>query len=82
MREPAGVFCPTAAATGMETNMQRETTSVIYHASCPDGFGAAWAAHRVLGERAQYLPMNHGDPIPQMDDDAKVYSWTSPLTGS
>ena len=53
--------------------MQREKTAVIYHVSCPDGFGAAWAAHRVLGERAQYLPMNHGDPIPQMDDDARVY---------
>ena len=53
--------------------MQREKTAVIYHASCPDGFGAAWAAHRVLGERAQYLPMNHGDPIPQLDDDARVY---------
>ena len=53
--------------------MQRAKTAVIYHASCPDGFGAAWAAHRVLGERAQYLPMNHGDPIPQMDDDARVY---------
>ena len=53
--------------------MQRAKTVVIYHASCPDGFGAAWAAHRVLGERAQYLPMNHGDPIPQMDNDARVY---------
>ena len=53
--------------------MQRAKTAVIYHASCPDGFGAAWAAHRVLGERAQYLPMNHGDPIPQIDDDARVY---------
>ena len=53
--------------------MQRAKTVVIYHASCPDGFGAAWAAHRVLGERAQYLPINHGDPIPQMDNDARVY---------
>ena len=53
--------------------MQRAKTAVIYHASCPDGFGAAWAAHRVLGERAQYLPMNHGDPIPQIDDDTRVY---------
>ena len=53
--------------------MQRANTAVIYHASCPDGFGAAWAVHRVLGERAQYLPMNHGDPMPQVDDDARVY---------
>ena len=62
--------------------MQRAKTAVIYHASCPDGFGAAWAAHCVLGQRAQYLPMNHGDPIPQMDDDARVYILISPLTGN
>ncbi len=53
--------------------MQQAKTTVIYHASCPDGFGAAWAAHRALGEQARYLPMNHGDPIPPIDDDARVY---------
>ena len=53
--------------------MNAEKAAVIYHASCPDGFGAAWAAHRVLGERAQYLPMNHGDPMPPLDDDASLY---------
>lgn len=53
--------------------MHGEKTAVIYHASCPDGFGAAWAAHCVLGDRAQYLPMNHGDPIPPLDDDARIF---------
>lgn len=39
---------------------------VIYHANCPDGFGAAWAAWKLLGDRAQYLPASYGDPIPNV----------------
>lgn len=39
---------------------------VIYHAQCPDGFGAALAAWLVLRERADYLPAWHGDPPPDV----------------
>ncbi len=38
---------------------------VLYHANCWDGFGAAWAAWKKLGPRAQYIPMNHGDAMPK-----------------
>ncbi len=31
---------------------------VFYHASCPDGFGAAWAAWKKFGTKAQYVPIN------------------------
>lgn len=34
---------------------------VIYHDSCADGFGAAFAAWTVLGDEAEYLPMQYGD---------------------
>ncbi len=37
---------------------------VVYHADCPDGFGAAFAAWKRFGVEADYLPMNHGDPPP------------------
>jgi oligoribonuclease NrnB/cAMP/cGMP phosphodiesterase (DHH superfamily) len=37
---------------------------VIYHANCPDGFTAAWAAWLSLGDNADYLPANHGDAVP------------------
>ena len=33
---------------------------VIYHANCTDGFGAAFAAWRKLGDEAEYLPMEYG----------------------
>ena len=36
--------------------------TVIYHASCPDGFGAALAAWKQFGVTARYCPMHHGEP--------------------
>lgn len=34
---------------------------VIYHGSCPDGFGAAFSAWKKFGNKASYLPKNNGD---------------------
>lgn len=34
--------------------------TVIYHADCLDGFGAAYAAWLALGDTANYVPMHHG----------------------
>lgn len=39
---------------------------VIFHARCPDGFGAAFAAWLALGERADYYPRNYGDLPPEV----------------
>jgi len=39
---------------------------VIYHADCPDGFGAAYSAWLALGDKADYLPAKHGDPAPDV----------------
>jgi len=36
---------------------------VIYHKNCMDGFGAAFAAWKALGDKAVYLPHAYGDPI-------------------
>lgn len=35
--------------------------TVIYHADCLDGFGAAYAAWSQLGDTARYLPLHHGE---------------------
>jgi len=42
--------------------MKKEEKDIIvfYHANCPDGFGAAWAAWRKLGDTAEYHPYHHG----------------------
>lgn len=39
---------------------------VIYHASCTDGFGAAYAAWKLLGDRAEYYAAKHGEPPPNV----------------
>ncbi|NJD25566.1 MAG: phosphoesterase [Betaproteobacteria bacterium] len=36
--------------------------TVLYHADCPDGFGAAYAAWLIFGDAAIYRPMHHGQP--------------------
>lgn len=40
---------------------------VIYHANCHDGFCAAWVAHKVLGDEADYHPANYGEATPKVD---------------
>ena len=49
-----------------------EVTHILYHADCADGFGAAFAAWQVLGDKATYIPVAHGDPPPSLPTDAKV----------
>ena len=42
---------------------------VIYHDNCPDGFTAAWAVWRALGDTAEYRAMNHGQYMPSSPSD-------------
>jgi len=39
---------------------------IIYHANCPDGFGAAWAFWKKYGKNADYHPAIHGEPPPDV----------------
>lgn len=41
--------------------------SIIYHADCPDGFGAALAAWKKFGDTADYHPMHHGEDWQALD---------------
>ena len=41
---------------------------VIYHADCTDGFGAAYSAWKLLGNRAEYHACKHGNPPPDVKD--------------
>lgn len=54
-------------------NNTMKPTFVLYHANCPDGFAAAWAAWMSLGDAATYLPVSYGDPLPEMPDESRVY---------
>lgn len=46
---------------------------VLYHANCPDGFGAAFAAWKKFGNNAQYIPVKHGNPLPEMEAKSEIY---------
>lgn len=54
---------------------------MLYHDPCADGFTAAWVAHRVLGDEAQYLPATYEAP-PQLevsaDDQVYVLDYSLP----
>jgi len=46
---------------------------VLYHADCSDGFGAAWAAWKHLGNDASYMPMEYGTAPPSLHRNVHVY---------
>jgi oligoribonuclease NrnB/cAMP/cGMP phosphodiesterase (DHH superfamily) len=50
-----------------------ERVYVLYHGNCYDGFGAAYAAWKKLGDSATYLPVSYGQPRPMMENATKVY---------
>lgn len=41
-------------------------TTILYHADCMDGFGAAFAAWLKLGATATYIPVQYGQPMPEI----------------
>lgn len=46
---------------------------VMYHGNCPDGAGSALAAHAHFGDAAEYIAMNHGEPLPEGWEDRSVF---------
>jgi nanoRNase/pAp phosphatase (c-di-AMP/oligoRNAs hydrolase) len=47
---------------------------VLYHKDCLDGFGSAWAAYKKFGNKAKYIAVEHGLPIPDGLNNKTVYS--------
>lgn len=45
---------------------------ILYHANCPDGFTAAWAAWKKFGDHVTYRAMNYSDPVPSIVDGLDV----------
>ena len=46
---------------------------VLYHADCMDGYAAAWAAWKTLGDSACYKAVRHHQPIPKLPDNIELY---------
>ena len=45
---------------------------ILFHAQCADGFGGAFAAWKALGDGAEYVPVQYGDPAPDLPADAPL----------
>lgn len=46
---------------------------VLYHAHCTDGTGAKYAAWKKFGDEAQYIPVQYGKPIPEMEKGSRIF---------
>jgi oligoribonuclease NrnB/cAMP/cGMP phosphodiesterase (DHH superfamily) len=56
---------------------------VIYHANCTDGFGAAYSAWKLLGNKAEYHACKHGNPPPNTEGKVVAildFSFDNPTT--
>lgn len=49
------------------------TTTILYHDSCADGFCAAYVAWLSIGDEGHYVPVQYGNPIPDITDSQSVY---------
>lgn len=47
---------------------------VLYHKGCRDGFGAAWSAWKKFGTKAEYIGVNHDDPLPDGLKGKEIYT--------
>lgn len=59
----------------------QKSVVILYHAQCTDGFGAAWAAWKKFGSKAEYIPVDHQAPPPADIFGKEVYmvDFTYPL---
>lgn len=48
-------------------------TYVLYHAACMDGLGAKFAAWKKFGDKAIYISVQYGKPLPEIEDGSHVY---------
>lgn len=51
---------------------------IIYHADCPDGFGAAFAAWKKFGDSASYLPWSKHHEVPDgiVNKELYIVDWS------
>ena len=50
--------------------------NLIFHAGCPDGYGASWAAWLAWGNDARYIQRSHDDPFEphRFEDELVVFA--------
>lgn len=56
----------------MDLDLTRNNLWVLYHAGCLDGFTAAWAARKVLGDNATYAAISYRGELPDIPYGSQV----------
>ncbi len=54
--------------------MKKVDTMILYHAECPDGFAASFAAWKKFGSKATYVPVYHNTKPPEEIYGKDVYT--------
>ena len=57
----------------MSNENRQQKITVLYHADCLDGYGAAWSAWKSLGDRVHYQAVRHQMPMPEFPVGAVLY---------
>ncbi len=57
----------------MSDRISNKNIAVLYHADCPDGFGASFAAWKKFGPKAIYLPVKNQTLPPKEIEGKDVY---------
>ncbi len=55
------------------TNDRMKNIAILYHSGCSDGFGAAWAAWKKFGNRAEYIALRHQTHPSKSLENKEVY---------
>jgi len=59
--------------SGKALAVTKKNKWVLYHADCMDGYAAAWAAWKTLGDSACYKAVRHHQPMPELADNIELY---------
>ena len=54
----------------IESMIHKMYSHIIYHKACPDGFGSAYIAWKVLGNSSAYIPLSYYDSVPEITESS------------
>lgn len=52
---------------------QTHSIYTLFHKSCSDGTGSRYAAWKKFGDKAKYIAVAYGEPVPQMEPGSEIY---------
>ncbi|MDP3998984.1 MAG: DHHA1 domain-containing protein [bacterium] len=67
----------------MKAQKAKKSIVILHDGDCSDGFGGAWAAWKIFGNKADYIGVKHDNPPPQGLKNKTIYlidfTYTEPI---